>query len=195
MAQPRKQRPFGDEIIKITGSVIHWDTICHQIMGDRDNRLAVLVTCANCGQDRWVPVHNLDSRKAEGKFFTGCCNHCARKLAWREKRRTQPLHRRPTSNGYIKLYLPDNPMADKRGEIYEHRFVISEMLGRPLETWETVHHKGTKYPIGSREDKADNREDNLELHPNTEHITITRLQVRVKQLEDILKQKHIPIPR
>lgn len=96
-----------------------------------------------------------------------------------------------TTHGYIKLYRPENPMADKRGEVYEHRLVMSAILGRPLESWEIVHHKGIRHK--GIENRSDNLEDNLELHPNTEHITIIRLQTRVKQLEDILKQHHIPI--
>ena len=35
--------------------------------------------------------------------------------------------------------------------------------------WEQVHHKGTKYPIGSKEDKADNRIENLELTSEEDH--------------------------
>ena len=91
-----------------------------------------------------------------------------------------------TSNGYIKLYRPENPMADKRGEVYEHRLVMSEILGRPLETWEIIHHKD-----GNR---ANNHPSNLELHPSSEHITITRLQNRVKQLESLLSKNQIDIP-
>lgn len=185
MAQPRKQRPSGNEIIKVTNSIIYWDTICHRIMGGRENRLAVLVTCGNCRQDRWVSVHNLDHKKV-GKFFTGCCNHCARRLAWREKRRTQPLHRKPTNTGYIKIYQPENPMADKRGEIYEHRLVMSQILGRPLKKWEHIHHKDNN--------RTNNSPENLELVTTQQNQVMKDMIARIVKLEDILKQYHIPIP-
>uniref|UniRef100_A0A6M3KV31 Putative homing endonuclease n=1 Tax=viral metagenome TaxID=1070528 RepID=A0A6M3KV31_9ZZZZ len=186
MAQPRKQRPFGDEVIKITGSVLHWDTICHQIMGGRENRLAILVTCGSCGQDRWVAVHQFDKRN-EHKVFTGCCNHCVRKFPWEQKGRIKIPHIRHTSHGYIRLWKPDSPMADCRSEVYEHRFVMSQMLGRPLKRWEHIHHKD-----GNR---TNNIPANLELVTTQQNHVLTDMITRIAQLETLLKQYHIPIPQ
>ena len=75
-------------------------------------------------------------------------------------------------------------MATKQGYILEHRLVIARSQGRCLEPWEVVHHKGTKYPLGSLEDKGDNRDDNLELLPSqAAHMPSILAQRRIKELE------------
>lgn len=57
--------------------------------------------------------------------------------------------------GYVVVYMPNHPNSDKRGNILEHRLVMSNHLGRPLKSHEHVHHKN--------EIKSDNRIENLEL--------------------------------
>lgn len=61
-----------------------------------------------------------------------------------------------TSHGYVWRYVGyDYPGASPNGFVYQHRDVMAHMLGRPLQPFETVHHKN-----GNR---ADNRPENLEL--------------------------------
>ena len=44
------------------------------------------------------------------------------------------------SNGYVLIRIPGHVHADVRGYVYEHRFIASEKLGRPLKKGEVVHH-------------------------------------------------------
>lgn len=65
------------------------------------------------------------------------------------------------SDGYILIKQPSHPYSDCNGYIYEHRLVAGQMLGRLLLRTEIVHHQGTKYPMGTKEDRQDNRPENL----------------------------------
>lgn len=57
--------------------------------------------------------------------------------------------------GYVLLWKPEHPNAKIAGYVHEHRFVMSEHLGRPLKPYEFVHHRNAI--------KSDNRLENLEL--------------------------------
>lgn len=78
------------------------------------------------------------------------------------------------SNGYMCVYRPNHPRANK-GRVYEHIVVMEEYLGRGL-LWygardprsEVVHHKN-----GVR---TDNRIENLEVMTQEEHTRLHRLE-------------------
>lgn len=65
------------------------------------------------------------------------------------------------SRGYRSVYRPDHPCANRKGYVYEHRFVMEEHLGRCLVGDEVVHH--------INETPSDNRLDNLRLMTAAEH--------------------------
>jgi len=69
------------------------------------------------------------------------------------------------ARGYItiKLALDDffYPMTNSEGYVLEHRLVMAKKLGRCLQGWEIVHHKGIRYT--GILNKQDNLEDNLEI--------------------------------
>ena len=135
----------------------------------------VQVLCGKCKNIRWVSIHNIRGSKRRINKFTGLCIECSRNSTWVERGRERPLKRKTTSHGYIKIYCPESPMADKRGEVYEHRLVMAEKLGRPLESYEHVHHLDSN--------KTNNVPDNLELIEPRTHNIVTRLITEKKRLK------------
>jgi len=60
-----------------------------------------------------------------------------------------------SQSGYIMVFLPEHPTANKKGYLPEHRLTMEQFLGRELRPNETVRHKNKI--------KHDNRLANLEL--------------------------------
>jgi len=107
------------------------------------------------------------ARIGVGKFCSRTCaagfnNKGERNWNWKGGRRID--------KGYIAVLLyPDDffyPMTNN-GYVLEHRLVMARYLGRCLQPWEKVHHKGIRY--AGIENKLDNLIDNLELTMNGEH--------------------------
>lgn len=91
------------------------------------------------------------------------------------------------SQGYIYVLQPSHPKANKRGYIKRSHLVMEKMLGRYLTPIEVVHHKGIKYPLGSIENKQDDRPENLQLFANeSEH------QSSCHKPKTSFKKGHIP---
>lgn len=79
--------------------------------------------------------------------------------AWRGGRKLD-------GDGYVQLWMPGHPEADRHGYVREHRIVMARTLGRPLSSEEVVDHiNGVK---------DDNRPENLRVFPNNaEHLKTT----------------------
>lgn len=112
-------------------------------------RVHSICTVENCG------------KKHVGKGF--CNNHLKRfnrngdPVAKVSRRKHKPGEKKFTlgRQGYVNIWMPNHPNANKRGYMREHIYVMSQHIKRPLFKHETVHHKN-----GIRDD---NRLENLEL--------------------------------
>ncbi len=183
----RLEYPTQDEILK-TGSIVHWKTIKSLLTeGDRRKRLHVRVTCGRCKKRRWVGLNNMSCRTKQGRGFTGVCLNCIDKPGAEQIRGKKSKGWFLSVRGYKYLHRPGHPMADIRGFVAEHRLVMSEVLGRDLESWEHVHHINGQ--------KADNDPGNLELVTNVNHAQITKLLRHVRKLENLLRRNKIKVPR
>ena len=68
------------------------------------------------------------------------------------------------ARGYVLLKKPNHPNAKARGYILEHRYIMSNHLGRPLRPREVVHH--------INHNTMDNRIANLQLMDVKQHVRL-----------------------
>jgi len=124
----------------------------------RNSSCQILWRCkCICGSIKLVTGHNL---KAGESKSCGCARNDKTKRLngggskapyWKGGRLLD-------KDGYIILKKPEHPNARKSGYVFEHVYVMSQIIGRPLYKGETVHHKN-----GVR---SDNEPLNLDLRLN-----------------------------
>jgi len=164
----------------------------------------IWIACIDCGKERWVA---LKSKSNSTPIFTRCFL-CGNRTPEKKKKcainkglkgANSPAWKggyHIDDNGYVLVYLPPDdffyPMARKDGYVLEHRLVMAKHLNRCLLVWEIIHHKGTKYPLSSIENRSDNRLENLELVRGNERHN-TRIDKMIKGLlqENLLLKKRI----
>lgn len=139
------------QLIDLTGQVFGKITVLYREGYNKYGHIKWLCRC-ECGKEKLIAGHDLRNGTTKS---CGCARrernikHCGEKAPGWKGGRYKDHH------GYIQLYKADHPNADKHHYISEHIFVMSQIIGRPLEKGETVHHKN-----GIRDD---NEPSNLEL--------------------------------
>jgi hypothetical protein len=116
--------------------------------------------CLECGGPitaAHVKTKHERKRALEQNRF--CNKTCSNR--WSARNRASTKYRRLTTKGYVEVWNPTHPMAQKSGYMMEHRLIMAEHLGRLLLPSEVVHHKNN--------DKTDNRITNLELLGKLDH--------------------------
>lgn len=135
-------------------------------------RNSVVRPCEWCGSEMTMSPFR-------SKLQRFCSRQCQREGVSRTalEREHNGLRVRQTSEGYIYVWEPDNPSSYKDGWMPEHRLVMQNVLGRPLEPDEYVHHKNQR--------KDDNRIANLELMTPAEHRSLhIRLDKALTEIEE-----------
>lgn len=121
--------------------------------------------CAVPGCDRHAVSRGLCGRHYQ-RWRSRGCTETPSQLAVNRRRAKGDGHV-VKAGGYLLVKHPESPMADAKGYVREHRYVMAEHLGRPLRRDEHVHHKNG--------DGSDNRLANLELwsrsHPPGQRVT------------------------
>lgn len=142
--------------------------------------------CEVCHKERWVQLR-------KGQPVSTRCIICAAQNEGVRKKKSEAHRMEKNSHwqggkiklsGYVFIKLsPDSffhSMADKRGYVREHRLVMAQSLGRCLQPWEIVHHKGVRYK-GIR-NRSDNLRNNLQLVSDDRHSQLTILGNKIDKL-------------
>ena len=186
----------------LPNGTIHWERpLVRQAMGSRAKEYTCVEReCSVCGVRWYTRIH--EARKVVSGGCRSCTSRIGRATNNKPMKGLASPHysgpRRLTDKGYVDIKLvPGDPWYDhapagqakkSTGSVRymaEHRWVMANVLGRPLERWEQVHH------IDS--DKQNNDPSNLILVEHRVHNAITalerenfRLRAEVNRLRECL---------
>lgn len=152
-------------------------------LGLENTQKYIYKKCDQCKQGYWIRLCDSDKTKMCRTCYDSHHHTGEEVFNWVGGHINNQGYRTVTISSDSPYYVMGQKHSGNISVIQEHRLVMAMSLGRPLEIWEMVHHKGTRYPIGSWEDKHDNRIENLSLESHGSHQGYTTLQYQIICLE------------
>jgi hypothetical protein len=143
---------------------------CSKECSDQHKKADRSCVCASCGNTFERP---------HGKARIYCSRSCAQTGRVRKGEFKRP-------DGAISKHM-SGYILEKQGKKWrmQHQIVMERTLGRPLESWERVHHKNGK--------RDDNRPENLELWGSPGELRKDPAGQRMRDLmKELLMQPEIP---
>lgn len=96
-------------------------------------------TCVQCGKDIPLPRRPGGSINRQKVLCSTECRSLFRRLSYQRRNADQQPTKRVARNGYTRIVIPGKDGAPSR-DVFEHRYVMEQHLGRALFPEETVHH-------------------------------------------------------
>ena len=119
------------------------------------SKTPVVKACVRCGKER-----RLKPSQAAIRYCSKTCESLDKiKRPTGREHNGRPVVR--NAQGYLTVYEPGHPNANRSGRVLEHRWIMERALGRPLTRHEQVDH--------INRDRADNRPENLQVLSQEEH--------------------------
>lgn len=168
---------FSPQIVNFYGN----DYLFHNYRDRRGiSRWKTEAACKLCGRIHWCKKESFYANKVK------MCKDCAiQRLKNKGKDHLGYINGRvKRKSGYINVLLDPNDqyisMANSNRYVAEHRLVLAKNIQRPLKSCEHVHHLNGK--------KDDNRLENLMLLDGGIHNIVTKLEQKIKRLEQEIKE-------
>lgn len=139
------QRPRRDRLPRLPHPCVDWDDVMTGRTNQGRRLTRVAVTCPTCEEKRYTQPGSTAAKIRRGGF-TGVCETCLKRIRWTP---LSPGRYLDPTKGYIRLYrqaVPESAMwlfdamRTNNHMVFEHRFIMAKVLGRPLLTTELVDH-------------------------------------------------------
>lgn len=150
------QKPFGRRMSAVTRTRQQLNTFCsktcqkayYEHHGDPRSK-RVSRKCKYCHKTFLMYRSWLAKKRASGEYCSKACMFAYRRETGNPRSKRGPYDGRFTDHqGYV--------LVSQNGKrVREHRLIMEQMIGRPLEPWEQVHHLDS--------DRSHNTSENLEL--------------------------------